>query len=331
MICHIVHYRNQQLSAQSGLWGVLLDNRIYPLAEEYASTSEILSQGREKAYALQERVNQSDTELASSSISVRDVELLSPVTTPCRVLCQGANYRQHMIDSGMDPDSKSFNMFFNKSSASVCQANSDIVRPRHVQLLDYEVELGLVIGAHVDQEMKITDQNIHQVVAGIVIGNDISARDVQVPQMQFFKGKSYRTFCPVGPVLCLLEKEDMHYLHALNLELRVNGQVRQQDSTANLVFKPAESLSEFTQVSDLNVGDLVLTGTPHGCAMKLPSPALVKLIHLLPEKAKWKFFVNKQKGNGRYLQPGDSLTTTIRSSDGVVNLGTQENLIRHAS
>jgi len=328
MICHIVHYRHPQTPSQIGWWGVLLNERIYPVEGEFNSTAEFLKRGRDNAYAVQKSVLQDQS---ATSISLQDVELLSPVKSPARVLCQGANYREHMLESGMDPDAKSFNMFFNKSSASICSGNSDILRPAHVELLDYEVELGLVIGSRIEQELEITDDNIHQVVAGIVIGNDISARDVQVPQMQFFKGKSYRTFCPVGPILCLLEKEDMHYLHSLNLELKVNGQIRQQDSTDNLVFKPAESLSEFTQVSDLDVGDLVMTGTPSGCAMQIPPAPIVKLIQLLPEALKWKFFIKKQKSNGRYLKPGDRLTTTIRSKDGLIDLGAQKNLIREAS
>jgi len=328
MICHIVHYRHPQTPSQIGWWGVLLNERIYPVEGEFNSTAEFLKCGRDNAYAVQKSVLQDQS---ATSISLQDVELLSPVKSPARVLCQGANYREHMLESGMDPDAKSFNMFFNKSSASICSGNSDILRPAHVELLDYEVELGLVIGSRIEQELEITDDNIHQVVAGIVIGNDISARDVQVPQMQFFKGKSYRTFCPVGPILCLLEKEDMHYLHSLNLELKVNGQIRQQDSTDNLVFKPAESLSEFTQVSDLDVGDLVMTGTPSGCAMQIPPAPIVKLIQLLPEALKWKFFIKKQKSNGRYLKPGDRLTTTIRSKDGLIDLGAQKNLIREAS
>jgi len=328
MICHIVHYRHPQTPSQIGWWGVLLNERIYPVEGEFNSTAEFLKCGRDNAYAVQKSVLQDQS---ATSISLQDVELLSPVKSPARVLCQGANYREHMLESGMDPDAKSFNMFFNKSSASICSGNSDILRPAHVELLDYEVALGLVIGSRIEQELEITDDNIHQVVAGIVIGNDISARDVQVPQMQFFKGKSYRTFCPVGPILCLLEKEDMHYLHSLNLELKVNGQIRQQDSTDNLVFKPAESLSEFTQVSDLDVGDLVMTGTPSGCAMQIPPAPIVKLIQLLPEALKWKFFIKKQKSNGRYLKPGDRLTTTIRSKDGLIDLGAQKNLIREAS
>ncbi len=76
-----------------------------------------------------------------------NVTLLSPVTAPCRVICQGANYRRHMVESGLDPDAKTFNMFVEKSDASVAPPVGEVVRPRHVRLLDYEIELGLVIGA----------------------------------------------------------------------------------------------------------------------------------------------------------------------------------------
>jgi len=324
MICHIVHYRTPNSQTPRSQWAVLVDQSVYPLSDDYHSTADFLTRGRDAAYQQLRKAIQNEIK---PTLTLSDIDLLSPVTNPRRVLCQGANYRQHMIESGMNPDDKSFNMFFNKSSASIASPCSDIVRPRHVQLLDYEVELGLVVGTQCNKEMKVTDDNIHQLIAGIVVGNDISARDVQVPQMQFFKGKSYRTFCPVGPVLCLLEKEDFHQIHSLKLELRVNDSVRQQDSSANLVFKPTESLSEFTQVSDLDVGDLVLTGTPSGCAMQVPPTLVVKLMGLLPESIKWKFFVKAQKRNGRYLEPGDTLTTRIISEDGQIDLGTQKNRI----
>jgi len=233
-----------------------------------------------------------------------------------------------MIESGMDPDAKDFNMFFHKSSASICSANDDVRRPAFVKLLDYEVELGLVIGGEVHEPREITKSNIHEVVAGIVIGNDISARDIQIPQMQFFKGKSYRTFCPLGPVLCHMESEDMHLLHSLQLELRVNGVIRQTDTTRQMVFKPEESLTEFTQVSDLNPGDIVLTGTPNGCAMRLPQPGLKKtLFQILPEGKKWKVFIKNQAKSTDYLQVGDVMSATIRSPDGTVDLGTQYNRV----
>jgi 2,4-diketo-3-deoxy-L-fuconate hydrolase len=323
MLCHVIHFAYQQQTR----WGVVVGQRLYPLAETYSSTADFLSKGRKAACGLQRAVQVGS---AAEELPLQSVEVLSPVTTGGRVLCQGANYRQHMIDSGMDPDAKVYNMFFTKSSASVCPGSSDIVRPSHVELLDYEVELGLVIGARVREEREVGPDSLHELVAGIVIGNDVSARDIQIPQTQFYKEKSYRTFCPIGPVLCLLEKKDMHYLDALELELRVNGATRQQDSTANLVFKPCETLTEFTAVSDLDPGDLVLTGTPQGCAMQL-SPELVAKVYSMPESTRWPYFIEQQKNNGRYLEPGDRLATTIRSTDGFIDLGVQENLIVAAS
>ena len=162
---------------------------------------------------------------------------------------------KNMIDSGMDPDAKRFNMFFTKSSASIHHPIGKIIRPNHVKLLDYEIELCLVLAQDTNTILSVNKQNLHQYIAGICIGNDVSARDIQIPQMQFHKGKSYRTFCPLGPILCLLTAEEMSYLDNLHLKLTVNGQVRQADSTANLVFKPIETLNEFSQIANFSAGD----------------------------------------------------------------------------
>jgi len=318
MICHVMHFEHEQQKQ----WGVLVDQQLYPLSASYPTTAYFIEHGREAAYRLQQDIREG---VSVGSVDLAEIQELSPVTSG-RVLCQGANYRQHMIDSGMNPDDKKYNMFFTKSSASVCPGSSDIVRPTHIELLDYEVELGLVIGQHVSATLEVNKDNLHQLVAGIVITNDVSARDIQFSQSQFYKSKSYRTFCPVGPVLCLLQQEDMHYLDELQLELKVNGETRQQDSSANLVFKPAETLSEFSQVGDLDIGDLVLTGTPHGCALQI-SPSFIKQVYSMPEDTKWEFFKTEQKKNGRYLEPGDELTLTIKSDDGKLDLGMQKNQI----
>ena len=87
-------------------------------------------------------------------------------------------------------------MIFSKADSSLCGATSEIVRPRDVKLLDYELELGLVIGTEISEASDITDENLHLYIAGLVIVNDVSARDVQLSQGQWLKGKSYRTFCP---------------------------------------------------------------------------------------------------------------------------------------
>jgi 2-keto-4-pentenoate hydratase/2-oxohepta-3-ene-1,7-dioic acid hydratase in catechol pathway len=202
-----------------------------------------------------------------------------------------------------------------------------VIKPSIVKFLDYEVELGLVLRREISSKVSVTEQNLHEFIAGLVIVNDYSARDIQIPQMQFYKGKSFRTFGPVGPWLCLLEAADMHYLKKLQLRLTVNGEVRQNDSTANLVHGPVATLNELADVQDFAPGDLLATGTPAGCALSIPSPAKQRIGALLPEAKKWALFFKAQAARSQYLQVGDKVETSIRSSDGVIDLGVQHNLV----
>lgn len=206
-------------------------------------------------------------------------------------------------------------------------ANSDLVRPRDVRFLDYEIELGLVLKRDITSRQAITDATLHEYVAGAVIVNDYSARDIQIPQMQFYKGKSFRTFGPIGPYLCLLEKADFARLRELQLKLTVNGGVRQQDSIANLVYGPAETLTELSGVQDFHVGDLLSTGTPAGCALSVPSPAKQRIAALLPEATKWKAFMKVQAGRSQYLKAGDVVESRIATADGSIDLGVQRNRV----
>jgi 2,4-diketo-3-deoxy-L-fuconate hydrolase len=150
---------------------------------------------------------------------------------------------------------------------------------------------------------------------------------VQIPQSQFYKGKSFRTFGPIGPYLCLLAREDMHLLDSLELTLTVNGEVRQSDSTANLVHRPAETLTELSRVQDLFAGDLLSTGTPAGCALAAPAPWKQKVATLLREDMKWQAFIEGQRKRTQYLKHGDVVTASIRSRDGKLDLGRQTNRI----
>jgi len=303
-------------------WALLESGRAWPLDVEAATTGDLLSLGRARL------ADAAVAARARTPLAVDTLALLSPVTMPARVLCQGANYRQHMIDSGMDPDQKTFNMFFTKSSASVHAPRGEILRPPHVELLDYEIELTLVLGCRTRGAVRVHANDLADYVAGICIGNDVSARDVQIPQMQFHKGKSYRTFCPLGPVLALLEPGEMHYLDEMLLTLTVNGERRQHDHTGNLVYRPAETLTEYSQVSDFDPGDVLLTGTPAGCALGLPSPLVVRLSGLLPEAQKWAAFRAGQKRRRQYLQAGDVVESRIVSRDGRIDLGLQRHVVR---
>lgn len=316
----ILRYRDEN----GPRWGLLREGRVHALSIPCTSTGELVGRGREALRAL---VREAE---GSPSLPVEGLELLSPITTEARVLCQGANYRQHMIESGVDPDAKAFNMFFTKSSASIHAPVGEIVRPPHVRLLDYEVELALVLGARTRSAVEVGPNDLADYVAGVCIANDVSARDVQIPQMQFHKGKSYRTFCPMGPVLALLESDEMHQLDEMLLTLTVNGERRQHDHTGNLVFKPAETLTEYSQVSDFDPGDVILTGTPAGCALRIPSPVAVRVAALLPEKAKWKAFLAAQAKRSQYLAPGDIVESRITSRDGRIDLGRQRHVVRAA-
>ncbi|MGY2225038.1 fumarylacetoacetate hydrolase family protein [Pseudomonas gingeri] len=313
MAVHVIRFEYQNRAQ----WGVIHAARITVIAGDYASTGEFINNTNVTELA---RMNQGDLPLTA-------VKLLSPVTRDQQFVCQGANYRQHMIESGMDPDAKHFNMIFTKATSCIVAADSELIKPRNVRFLDYEIELGLVLKRAITGKVTVTDQNLHEFVAGVVVVNDYSARDIQIPQMQFYKGKSFRTFGPVGPYLCLLEAHDMHHLKNLQLRLTVNGQVRQNDSTANLVYGPAETLSELSGLQDFNAGDLIATGTPAGCALTVPSPAKQRIGALLPEAVKWKLFLKAQEGRTQYLKAGDVVEASIRSSDGQIDLGTQRNLV----
>ena len=245
-------------------------------------------------------------QLTGQEIDVSTVRILSPVTRNQQFVCQGANYRQHMIELGIDPDAKTFNMIFTKASSCIVPADLPVIRPRHVRFLDYEIELGLIINRDIGDKVIVTDANLQQFVAGLVIVNDYSARDIQIPQMQFYKGKSYRTFGPVGPYLCLLERNDVRLIRKLELELRVNGEVRQQDS-AESRFGPAETLTELSGVQDLFAGDLIATGTPSGCALTVPSPLSQRIAGLLPQATRWKMFLRMQANRCQYLRVGDKV------------------------
>ncbi|WP_183097359.1 fumarylacetoacetate hydrolase family protein [Nocardioides pelophilus] len=264
------------------------------------------------------------------AVSVESLELVSPVTAPCRVVAQMTNFRSHVIDSGMDPDSIPLT-FFRKTSGSISGPYDEIVRPAHVRFLDYEVEVGLVIGQPLTVGTEITAANLEEYVVGLVVTNDVSARDLQLPKTQFFEAKSYPTFTPVGPVLLLLEPGELDRFGDLRLHLSVNGETRQNMIIAgDMVFPPIEALQALSRFQRLDPGDLVLTGTPVGTALSAP-PKVVQLIaNLLPAHVKWKAFFDKQAKNPKYLQHGDLVTVSVATDDGALDLGSQRTPVTHA-
>ena len=313
MAVHVIHYEHQNRTH----WGTLHGEMITEVVGDFATTADFL---RSNPIASLRQMN-------AGTLPLTSVRLLSPITRNQALVCQGANYRSHMIDSGMDPDAKNYNMIFRKASSAIVPADSDVVRPSHVTLLDYEVELGLVIGRDITESVTVTRDNLGEFIAGVTIINDYSARDVQIPETQFYKGKSYRTFAPVGPYLCLLDASEMHYLDELELTLSVNGERRQHATTAELVHGPAKTLTELSGLQDLLVGDLIATGTPSGCALRVPKPWVQRIGAMLPDRRRWEIFIAGQMKRSAYLQPGQLVETSIRSRDGVIDLGTQRNRV----
>lgn len=266
----------------------------------------------------------------SGAVPVDSLKLLSPATAPCRVVAQMTNFASHVKDAGMDPKSIPLT-FFRKASGSVAGPFDDIVKPIHVRFLDYEVEIGLVIGRAVPVGTDITEENLADYVAGVVVTNDVSARDVQLPKTQFYESKSYPTFTPVGPALVLLDADELKRFGDLRLRLRVNGEIR-QDAIVNgdMIYPPVRALQALARFQRLDPGDLVLTGTPVGTALSAPPKPVEMIASLLPPAVKWKAFFSRQAKNPKYLRDGDVVEATVGTDDGAIDLGSQRNMVRYA-
>lgn len=261
-------------------------------------------------------------------VPVTDLQLLSPITAPCRVVAQMTNFRSHVEDAGLNSDTVPLT-FFRKASGSIVGPHDDIVRPAHVTLLDYEVEIGLVIGRDIPVGTDLRPEDLADCVAGLVVTNDVSARDVQLPKTQFYEGKSYPTFTPVGPALVLLGEGELGRFDDLRLRLWVNGELRQESVVAgDMLFKPLEALRALTRFQHLAAGDLLLTGTPVGTALSAPPKPVEIIGSLLPAATKWRIFFKKQARNPRYLQDGDLVEARIGTDDGAIDLGAQRNAVR---
>jgi 2-keto-4-pentenoate hydratase/2-oxohepta-3-ene-1,7-dioic acid hydratase in catechol pathway len=266
---------------------------------------------------------------STDTVPVDTLELLSPVTKPCRVVAQMTNFASHVKDAGMDPASIPLT-FFRKSSASISGPFDDIVKPDHVKFLDYEVEIGLVIGQDIPVGTQISESRLPDYIAGVVVTNDVSARDVQLPQTQFYEAKSYPTFTPVGPALVLLDADELKRFSDLRLQLRVNGELRQNMVVGDdMIYRPVQALESLARFQDLAAGDLVMTGTPAGTALSAPPKPIEIIGSLLPPAVKWRAFFNRQAKNPKYLKHGDVVELGVATDDGAIDLGLQRTAVTY--
>jgi 2-keto-4-pentenoate hydratase/2-oxohepta-3-ene-1,7-dioic acid hydratase in catechol pathway len=190
-----------------------------------------------------------------------------PIPRPGKIVCVGLNYRDHAEEQGAElPEAP---LLFAKFTTSLIGPGDAIVIPRIVTKCDYEAELGVVLGATVRQ---VSRENALEAVAGYVVANDVSARDLQFGDGQWTRGKSPDTFCPVGP---LVPAADVPDPHSLPIRAILNGEVVQDSTTANLVFGVDEVISYASQTATLEAGDLILTGTPAGVGIFRDPPRLL--------------------------------------------------------
>jgi 2,4-diketo-3-deoxy-L-fuconate hydrolase len=303
-------------------WGVQFGQVIAPLQVDATSTGELLARHWEQIWSIVP---------AQASVPRDGVRLLSPVTTNQQFICQGVNYRSHVEESGLSLADFPFNTIFTKASSCITAADSPVACPRHVQLLDYEIELGLVLRRDLPAGTQVRPDDLAPWLAGITIVNDLSARDIQLPQGQFYKGKSCRGFGPVGPGLVLLTPEEWSRWPELHMRLAVNGQTRQDAYCGEMIHQPAATVTELAALHDLNAGDLIATGTPAGCAARAPGKlTMLVLRHLVSEATKWRLFIGKGRKNAAYLRPGDRISAAIRTDDGAIDLGEQTTAITTA-
>jgi 2-keto-4-pentenoate hydratase/2-oxohepta-3-ene-1,7-dioic acid hydratase in catechol pathway len=197
--------------------------------------------------------------------------VLAPLQSPGKVICIGLNYRDHALESGVEPPPEP--VVFNKFPQSVVGPDDPIRLPSVCHQVDYEAELVVVIGK---RGKRISRSAAMEFVAGYTNGNDVSARDWQLnkPGKQWLLGKTPDTFAPTGPYL--VTTDEISNPRNLSIQLRLNGQTMQNSSTRELIFGVDELIAYVSQIATLEPGDLIFTGTPPGVGMARKPPVLLK-------------------------------------------------------
>ena len=190
-----------------------------------------------------------------------------PIPRPGKIVCVGLNYRDHADESAMDLPSAP--LLFAKWPNGLIGPGEPIVLPHQTKEVDYEAELGVVIGK---PARRVAAERAFDHVAGYVCANDVSARDIQFGDGQWTRGKSFDTFCPVGPMVPAGEIADPQ---SLSIRCLVNGEALQDGTTADMIFGVAELIAYISDGIELEEGDLVLTGTPPGVGFVRKPPVFL--------------------------------------------------------
>lgn len=191
-----------------------------------------------------------------------------PIAVPSKIICVGLNYRDHAAESGMAIPERP--LIFSKWPNTLIGPGDAIVLPTLSDQVDYEAELGVVIGMRATK-VSVADALAH--VKGYCCANDVSARDVQLGDGQWARGKSLDTFCPVGPLVPASQVADPQQLR---IRAVLNGETLQDATTADMIFSVAEIISFISQGITLEPGDLILTGTPPGVGFARKPPIFLR-------------------------------------------------------
>ncbi len=200
---------------------------------------------------------------------LRSAKLRAPIAHPKKIICIGLNYADHAREQGREPPRTP--IFFLKSHNTICGPGDPIRLPLNSAQVDYEAELAVVIGK---RGGRIPESEAHQYIAGYTILHDVSARDMQFGDKQWYRGKSCDTFAPTGP--WIVTADEIPDPHCLRISLTLNGQTMQDSNTSNLIFRVPYLISYLSQSVTWEVGDLISTGTPSGVGVFRKPPVFLK-------------------------------------------------------
>lgn len=243
--------------------GVLQADRVHSLgALGYHSVKQVLEAGQDALSKVQELLEGAS---AGSGMALSDVRVLAPLADAPKLIFIGLNYKDHAEEAKMPLPSVP--TVFAKFGNTVTHPGDAIVLPKDTAKPDYEAEFAFVIGK---RGRRIAAENWREYVAGYTIINDVSARDFQMATSQWIMGKTCDTFCPMGPYL--VTADEIEDPHNLRVELLLNGEVMQDSSTRELIFKIPELIAHLSAAMTLEPGDVVSTGTPAGVGFSKKPP-----------------------------------------------------------
>ena len=248
--------------------GAVVGDSVFPLhSTDHSDMTAFLAAGH-AALIEAEKISRGGAS-SNKLFPLNDVQLLAPVTRPGKIIAIGLNYRDHAIETKQEiPTSP---IIFAKFPSSINGPDTDVILPEDDPQVDYEAELAVVIGR---QAKRVAEAGALNYVAGYMPLNDVSARRWQFADKQWVRGKSCDTFCPTGP--WLTTRDAVPDPHALAIRMRVNGNIVQNSSTSQLIFRIPALLHYISAAITLEPGDIIATGTPDGVGVFRKPPVFLK-------------------------------------------------------